>query len=311
MRINACTLTSRADTDSSPHAMKVGPSASARAITIRCLFVLRKTQRGYRLKCSGLKSTLCSISIAHSFSHFSIFMQTMRIHRFNDGFANGHARIERRIKVLEDNLYILTKRFELIFFNSGNILSIVPDTSAGRIDKAPANCGPAWIFPQPDSPHSPSVSPFRTVKLISFFTTFTYSSVFSKNVLRAGTRPQLQRRGQLRARQPRRQRGHAADADLPLRPPLERARRLRQPLRPRTPVVPDLRRNRGRFVHGERRRRAQRHRRRCERERQLLRQPRRARADPFRHLRTRPRCLDRPAHLAALRHPRWRWPTGR
>ena len=91
--------------------------------------------------------------------------------------ADGHPRVERRVRVLEDDLDVLAELLQLARRDRVGLLARLALLAgwAGRRSAAPLNSTvpdvggispsttlPRVVFPQPDSPTSPSVSPRRT-----------------------------------------------------------------------------------------------------------------------------------------------------
>ena len=78
--------------------------------------------------------------------------------RFADDGADGHARIERGVRVLEDDLHVAAQGAQLVgcqrvTFRPSKVIS----PEVGSIRRSTQR--PVVDLPQPDSPTSPSVSP--------------------------------------------------------------------------------------------------------------------------------------------------------
>ena len=85
---------------------------------------------------------------------------------FADGFADGHARIERGIRVLEDDLQRSGAwRLQVVALAASRISTppIRTEPLVGSIRRSIER--PTVVLPHPDSPTRPSVSPLRMVKL--------------------------------------------------------------------------------------------------------------------------------------------------
>jgi hypothetical protein len=84
--------------------------------------------------------------------------------RLADDRADRHARIERGVRVLEDDLHVARQRAQLVLAGPGDVLALEPDLARGRLDQA-QDAAAGVLLPQPDSPTTPSVSPACRSKL--------------------------------------------------------------------------------------------------------------------------------------------------
>ena len=83
--------------------------------------------------------------------------------RFGDDVADGHARIERGVGVLKDDLHLLAELAHLLAPEFVDALPLEEDLALGRGQEA-QNHAAGGQSPEPDSPTRPSVSPLRIAK---------------------------------------------------------------------------------------------------------------------------------------------------
>ena len=149
--------TSSAETGSS-HTISFGSSASARAMPRRCRWP-PENSCGYCASSRG-RSPTRSKQLCDALARVPPRRHAEIAQRLADDRAGRHARIERRVRVLEDDLHALAMRPELRARQRGHV-------RRRRAAPAPpsARSGAGWSWPavdlpQPDSPTRPSVSPW-------------------------------------------------------------------------------------------------------------------------------------------------------
>jgi hypothetical protein len=83
--------------------------------------------------------------------------------RLGDDLAGGHSRVERRVRILEDDLQVLAPLAHLLARERGDLLALeLHRAEVGSISRTTDFA--VVVLPQPDSPTSASVSPRSTVK---------------------------------------------------------------------------------------------------------------------------------------------------
>ena len=177
----ARTLMSSIETGSSAMTSS-GPRMIARARTARCFWPPERSL-GYlrRKRSTGTSPTRSSASRRRASSPGARRGRCRGSERVADGVADGHRRVERGVRVLEDELHPLAQRPEVPF---GQVRR-----SSGR--RARSSRRSTWtrdstarqsvVLPLPDSPTSPSTSPRCSWKL-------TPSTAFTDPVSRPSTR---------------------------------------------------------------------------------------------------------------------------
>ena len=88
----------------------------------------------------------------------------MNLQSFADDIADAHARVERRVGILKDNLHLAPHVAQLALRHGQQIFAEKIDFAAvGSIKRRIVR--PKVDLPQPDSPTKPNVSPSSIVKL--------------------------------------------------------------------------------------------------------------------------------------------------
>src|SRR5882724_5171361 len=124
--------TSSADTGSSP-TISLGLQARARAMPMRWRWP-PENSCGKRCAWRGLRPTSCSSSATRS--RASAPRATMQPHRLGEHLADGHARVERGVGVLEDDLHVAPARAHLPVAQREDVLALELHRAAGGLDQA-------------------------------------------------------------------------------------------------------------------------------------------------------------------------------
>src|SRR5205807_2043413 len=73
------------------------------------------------------------------------FREVMDDQRFADDRADGHARVERSVGILEDDLHVAAQRAQRAAGQGGDVLAVEPDLAGGRLDQ-PQDAAPGGRF---------------------------------------------------------------------------------------------------------------------------------------------------------------------
>jgi hypothetical protein len=79
--------------------------------------------------------------------------------RLADDRAHRHARVQRGVRVLEDDLHVARSARSSSLPAVVTLLAVEADLAFGGLDQAQDAARPVVLLPQPDSPTTPSVSP--------------------------------------------------------------------------------------------------------------------------------------------------------
>ena len=125
-----------------------------------------------------------SQQLLNSALRFLAARDVVNAQRFAHDVADGHPRIERGVGVLEDDLHLFAQLAH-VFATEQLHVAAFEDTSPLVAGKSRSTTRPAVVFPEPDSPTSPSVSPRRIEKSMPS-TAFTSPTCFENTPVLIG-----------------------------------------------------------------------------------------------------------------------------
>ena len=133
--------------------------------------------------CSGLSPTTLISSSTRSTP--VVAPRAVDAHRLGDDRLHRHPRVQRHVRVLEDDLEMRPQLAHLAAPELEHVAAVEPDRARSRRSSSRSTQRPVVDFPQPDSPTRPSVSPRSTEKEIPD-TACTSPTTRRKNPARIG-----------------------------------------------------------------------------------------------------------------------------